>query len=312
MSANLANLLVFAMIWAGTASLVVALLYVPLGSKQRALARLRDLSSSSEAPATIDTGFFGAVRTIVAGLGHLAVPRSGTARQALQNRMIQSGIRGNRAMYLFRGSQIVAAAVAAVAVWALLHFVVKLPVNKSIYFVAGGLLLGVVIPSFILDNLRKRRQSALRAGLPDALDMMVLCLEGGISLNAAIQRVTEELQPVHPKLAAEFGVVQREMQLGSSAGEAIRKFAERYQLGDVQNLASVLLQSEHFGASIVKALRVHADTCRQDRQSQAEEIAQRAAVMILFPTLLCIFPAIFIVILGPAAFQISEMMTNMR
>ncbi|HEX3315964.1 MAG TPA: type II secretion system F family protein [Gemmataceae bacterium] len=312
MSAHLANLLVFSMIWAGTAALVVALLCVPLGSKQRALARLRDLSSAAETPATNDTGFFGAVRTIVAGLGHLAVPRTGTARQALQNRMIQSGIRGNRAMYLFRGSQIVAAGAVAVAVWAVLHFVVKLPANKSIYFVAGGLMLGVVIPSFLLDNLRKRRQAALRAGLPDALDMMVLCLEGGISLNAAIQRVNEELQPVHPKLAAEFGIVQREMQLGSSAGEAIRKFAERYQLTDVQNLASVLLQSEQFGASIVKALRVHADTCRQDRQCQAEESAQRAAVMILFPTLLCIFPAIFIVILGPAAFQISEMMTNMR
>jgi tight adherence protein C len=312
MSANLANLLVFTMIWAGTAALVVALLYVPLGSKQRALARLRDLSNAPDPTATNDTGLFGAVRTIVAGLGHLAVPRGGPARQALQNRMIQSGLRGGRAVYLFRGSQIVAAAIAAIAVWALLHFLVKWPINKSVYFVAGGLLLGVVIPSFVLDNLRKRRQSALRAGLPDALDMLVLCLEGGISLTAAIQRVTDELQQVHPFLANEFGIVQREMQLGASAGEAIRKFADRYQLADVQNLASVLLQSEHFGASIVKALRVHADTCRQDRQSMAEEIAQRAAVLILFPTLLCIFPAIFIVILGPAAFQIADMMANMR
>jgi tight adherence protein C len=312
MSANLANLLVFSMIWAGTAALVCALLYVPLGSKQRALARLRDLSSAEPATSTRDTGFLGAIRTLVAGLGHLAVPRGGKARQQLQNRMIQSGLRGSRAVYLFRGSQIVAAAAAAVAVWALLHFVVKLPINKSVFFVAGGLMLGVVIPSFVLDHLRKRRQTALRNGLPDALDMLVLCVEGGISLSAAIQRVTDELQGVHPFLALEFGIVQREMQLGSSAGEAIRKFADRYQLADVQNLASVLLQSEHFGASIVKALRVHADTCRQDRQSQAEEIAQRAAVMILFPTLLCIFPAIFIVILGPAAFQIAEMMSNMH
>ena len=312
MSANLANLLVFSMIWAGTAALVCALLYVPLGSKQRALARLRDLSNAPEPTATNDTGLFGAVRTIVAGLGHLAVPRGGKARQALQNRMIQSGLRGNRAVYLFRGSQIVAAGAAAAVVWALLHFLVKLPINKSVFFVAGGLMLGVVIPSFVLDHLRKRRQASLRSGLPDALDMLVLCVEGGISLTAAIQRVTDELQQVHPFLAVEFGIVQREMQLGSSAGEAIRKFADRYELPEVQNLASVLLQSEHFGASIVKALRVHADTCRQDRQSQAEEIAQRAAVLILFPTLLCIFPAIFIVILGPAAFQIAEMMTNMQ
>jgi tight adherence protein C len=312
LTANLGNLLVFSLIWAGTAALVVGLLYVPLGSKQRALARLRDLSSAADSTPTIDTGLFGLVRTIVAGIGHLAVPRNGPARQALQNRLIQSGIRGNRGVYLFRGSQVVAAAVCAVAILALFQFVFRVPVNKSVYFVAGGIFLGVVIPSLILDNLKKRRQATLRAGLPDALDMLVLCLDGGISLTAAIQRVTEELKVVHPLLASEFAIVQREMQLGSSAGEAIRKFADRYQLADVQNLASVLLQSEHFGASIVKALRVHADTCRQERQSQAEEIAQRAAVLILFPTLLCIFPAIFIVILGPAAFQIAEMMTNMH
>ena len=109
-----------------------------------------------------------------------------------------------------------------------------------------------------------------------------------------------------------MALVQREMQLGLTAGEAIRKFADRYQLADLQNLASVILQSEQFGASIGKALRVHADTSRQDRQHYAEEIAQRAAVKILFPTLLCIFPAIFIVILGPAAFQVAAMVAQMK
>src|SRR4029077_17248063 len=107
---------------------------------------------------------------------------------------------------------------------------------------------------------------------------------------AAIQRVTDELQGAHPLLAAEMNVVQREMQLGLSAGEALRKFGERSQLEDVVNLASVLLQSERYGASVVKALRIHADTCRHERQERAEEMAQKGAGKILFPRLLGLFP----------------------
>jgi tight adherence protein C len=215
-------------------------------------------------------------------------------------------------MYLFRGAQLALAIALTGVVFGLLTIVFKVGSQKAVFFAIGGGLLGVLVPSFWLDYYKKQRQATLRRALPDALDMIVLCLEGGISLTAAIQRVTDELQAAHPALAIEMGIVQREMQLGLSAGDALRKFADRYQLTDVQNLASVILQSEQFGASVVKALRVHADTSRQERQQYAEEMAQKATVKILFPTLLCIFPAIFIVILGPAAFQVAAMLAQMR
>src|SRR5262249_660115 len=109
-----------------------------------------------------------------------------------------------------------------------------------------------------------------------------------------------------------MNIVQREMQLGLTAGEALKKFGERCNLEEVRSLSSVLLQSERFGASVVKALRVHADSFRLERQQRAEEMAQKAAVKILFPTLVCIFPAIFIVILGPAARQIAGIFSGMR
>jgi tight adherence protein C len=142
--------------------------------------------------------------------------------------------------------------------------------------------------------------------------MLVLCLEGGISLTGAMQRVTAELQSAHPLLGAEMDLVQREMMLGVSVGDRLEKLGARTDLEEMRNLAAVIVQSERFGSSVVRALRIHADTLRQQRQQRAEELAQKAAVKILFPTLLCIFLAIFIVILGPAAFQILAIFSRMK
>jgi tight adherence protein C len=165
----------------------------------------------------------------------------------------------------------------------------------------------MIAPGLWLEQQVAKRHRLLRHSLPDALDMLVLCLEGGVSMTAAFQRVTSELKIVHPVLGAEMSIMQREIQLGLSAGEALKKLAERCGLSEVRDLANVWLQSERFGASMVKTLRIHAETGRQDRQMQIEEQAQKAAVKILFPTLLCIFPAIFIVLLGPAAYQIAAL-----
>jgi tight adherence protein C len=170
----------------------------------------------------------------------------------------------------------------------------------------------MIAPGLWLDYRKNSRQVSLRRGLPDALDMLVLCVEGGVSLTAGLQRVIAELHAAHPLLAAEMDLVQREMLLGVSAGEGLQKLAARADLEEMRNLASVIIQSERYGTSIVKALRIHADTLRQQRQQRAEEMAQKAAVKILFPTLLCIFPAIFIVILGPAAFQILAIFSRMK
>jgi tight adherence protein C len=122
--------------------------------------------------------------------------------------------------------------------------------------------------------------------------------------------VGAELRTAHPVLALELNIVQREIQMGSSPGEALQKMGVRTDLEEIRSLASVVTQAERFGASLVKSLRVHAETLRLKRQQHAEELAQKASVKILFPTLLLIFPAIFVVILGPAAFQIMEQMTQ--
>jgi tight adherence protein C len=177
-------------------------------------------------------------------------------------------------------------------------------------WVLGGCGFGLLAPSWWLSSKVKKRQGLLRNAFPDALDMIVLCLEGGATFSAAIQRIADELDTVHTELSTEINIVQRQMQLGLSAADALRKFAERCDLAEVRELALVLMQSERYGASLTKTLRGFVETARQDRQQQLEEKAQKAAVKILFPTLLCIFPAIFIVILGPAAFQIARMFSR--
>jgi tight adherence protein C len=166
---------------------------------------------------------------------------------------------------------------------------------------------GLLAPSLWLDARIARWQAALRRGLPDTMDMLVLCLEGGSSFSASFQCVLGELLRAHPELGGELEIVRHETLLGKTPGEAMQKFGRRCGLEEVTTLAAVLLQNERYGVSVAKALSLHADTMRQQRQQRAEELAQKAAVKILFPTLLCIFPAIFIVVLGPAAFQISRM-----
>jgi tight adherence protein C len=244
-------------------------------------------------------------------MGTPLLPTNAAQRGSLQKRLIQAGIYDRRVLPLLLGVKMLLMALPLV-LSVVLVLTGSLSPIRAVFAGILGIGLGMIAPGLWLDYLKSNRQTILRRALPDALDMLVLCLEGGISLTGAMQRVTTELHSAHPLLATELDLVQREMLLGVSAGEGLQKLAIRADLEEMRNLASVIIQSERFGTSIVKALRIHADTLRQQRQQRAEEQAQKAAVKILFPTLLCIFPAIFIVILGPAAFQILAIFSRMK
>jgi len=180
------------------------------------------------------------------------------------------------------------------------------PLLGLIYGVLAGVL-GTIVPSLWLDYRKGQRQTQIRRALPDALDVIVTCVDAGLSLPAAISRVSKELRSTHPMLAVEMAICQREIQLGTSTGNALRRFSQRFDLEELRSLASVIQQAEKFGASITNALRVHADSLREKRFQRAEEMAQKAAVKIVFPTILCIFPALFIVLAGPAVTRIFVM-----
>lgn len=244
-------------------------------------------------------------------MGTPLLPTNEDHRTQLRRRLIAAGIYDRNALAVLMGVKMLLIA-APLLLSVLLALSGVLSPTRAAFAGIVGLGLAMIAPGLWLDYCKKVRQSSLRRALPDALDMLVLCVEGGVSLNASVQRVTAELHTAHPLLGAEMDLVQREMMLGVSVGEGLQKLAARTDLEELRNLAAVIVQSERYGTSVVKALRIHAETLRTQRQQRAEEMAQKAAVKILFPTLLCIFPAVFIVILGPAAFQLLAIFSRMK
>ena len=300
------NLVVFL----ATSGLVLAFFIWRNRDLWQTTARMRGLGATPrERPAANGLG-----KLLLARLPHVGTPLLPTNeahRSRLRQRLLEAGIYDRSALALMMSVKMVLMAAPLALSAALALSGVFSPSRAAI---AGllGLGLGTIAPGLWLDYCKRSRQSSLRRALPDALDMLVLCVEGGVSLSGAMQRVTAEISTAHTLLGAELDLAQREMMLGVSVGEGLQKMAVRTDLEELRNLASVIVQSERFGTSVVKALRIHADTLRLQRQQRAEELAQKAAVKILFPTLLCIFPAAFIVILGPAAFQLMAIFSRMK
>lgn len=186
------------------------------------------------------------------------------------------------------------------------------PIMHGLIYGLLASVIGILGPNLWLNWRRARRQTELRRALPDALDMIVLCLDGGLSLQAALQRVGGEIRMVSALLADELGIVLREIHLGRSTGEALRQFADRCNLEEVRSLASVILQSERLGASVAKALHVHAESLRMKRLHRAEELAYTAGTKMLIPLILFIFPVLLYVVAGPAMFHIIDLFSSIQ
>ena len=290
-------------------SLVLLVSLLVGGRRTRLDSRLRDLSGQG-GPA-MDTITLGKIAsTTLPRMGTPFIPTDEGERTKLQTRLIHAGLYRRQAMVVFLGVKVLLIAPAFLCVAASLMGVVTLWQGLIIGLCLG--IGGLIGPSFWLDRMKRKRQSNFRRALPDALDVLVICLEGGLSLAAGLRRVSTELRTAHPALASELAIVQREVQLGLTSGEALKKMGERSDLEEVRSLASVILQSERLGASLVKSLRVHAESLRLKRYQRAEEKAAVAATKVLFPTLLFILPAVFVVVLGPAAFRLIEMFGKMK
>jgi tight adherence protein C len=300
-------------VWAGflVVSSLVLLVYLLLsGRKTRADTRLDELSGRGGLGADLDP-MAQAARSALPKLGAPLLPKSEEERTRLQTRLIRAGLYSRQALAVFLGvKMLLIAGPTFIGLAAALLGLVSFQTGLIGGAIAG--IGGIVGPSFWLDRMKTSRQTSFRRSLPDALDVLVICLEGGLSLAGAFRRVAGELRDAHPLLASELNIVQREVQLGRSEGEAMRQFADRTDLEEMRSLAAVITQTERFGAGLVKALRVHAENLRTKRIQYAEEMAQKAATKMLFPTVFFIMPSIFIVILGPAAIQIMATLENLK
>jgi tight adherence protein C len=175
---------------------------------------------------------------------------------------------------------------------------------------SGMALTGWVFPRVYLSRRAVARRMEIQKSLPDALDLMVVCVESGMGLNQALLHVSEEIGPVSAAMRAELALVNLEIQTGTPRDEALRHFADRTDLPDVRSLVAMLVQTDRFGTSIARSLRLHAETMRTRRRQRAEEAAAKTTIKLVFPLVLFIFPAMFVVILGPALLHIIEQLRN--
>jgi tight adherence protein C len=164
--------------------------------------------------------------------------------------------------------------------------------------------MGWLIPGWYVGSKRRKRSGDIQNVLADALDLLVACVEAGMGLNQAMVRVSEEIRNVSQALAEEFTMVNLEIRAGTPRGEALRNLARRTGSDDVEALVTSMIQTERFGTSIGRALRVQADTLRTKRRQRAEEAAAKTTIKLLFPLVLFIFPALFVVVLGPGVIQV--------
>jgi tight adherence protein C len=272
--------------------------------------RLEGLKGPS-APTIGDTRLSVLARSALSKLGSPLLPNEEAQRTRLQTRLLHAGIYNPRALVTFLGIKMLLMFLPVIIGLLCLILHIGPRPHVLLWGLLGGLV-GMFAPGLWVDYLKSRRQATLRRALPDFLDLVGTCLQAGLSLPAAFQRVATELRLAHPVLADELMIAGREIMLGCSTGDALRQFGDRCGLEEVRSLASVIHQAERFGAGIAKSLRVHAEALRAQRLMQAEEMAQKAAVRIVFPTLLFIFPAIFMVLAGPAVFQVLELLNNLE
>jgi tight adherence protein C len=246
-------------------------------------------------------------RNALPKMGKVIVPENEAERTQLRARLLHAGLYNRQAMYVLLGVKFI---LLILGVTSGIGLMVSglLPLHLALLVAALLFVIAFIGPSFWLDKRKTNRQTILRRSLPDALDVLVICLEGGLALQSALKRVSGEVRSVHRELAEELLIVDREIQLGRSPGESLWHMAQRTDMEEILGLASVINQSERFGASLSKSLRTHSETLRLKRKQKAEERAQKASTKILVPTLLFIFPAIFVVLLAPAVYQIKAVL----
>src|ERR1022692_330628 len=229
------------------------------------------------------------------------LPKSQAEISVALQRLTRAGFRNESAVRIFYGYKVfVPLALCAVALLSGLA-------SLSPFFVYASCLgMGFLAPDFWLGRKIKNRQKRMERGLPDVLDLLVICIEAGLSLDQATARTAQELKNAQPELCDELGIVVLEQRAGRPRSEAWKHMAERTDIDCIRNLVSMLVQSEQLGTSVGKTLRTHSDTLRLQRVQAVEEAAAKLTIKLLFPLVFFIFPALFLVILGPPGISMAQ------
>jgi tight adherence protein C len=235
------------------------------------------------------------------------VPISAVEALKLQKQLMQAGYRSPDAATAFRAIQITLL-IAIPSMVMTVCFILDRPLNNFLVWGLIGAALGFYLPRYILRKITLARQQRITWALADAMDLMVVSVEAGLGLNAALNRVGEELKDLHHDMHYEIELVNLEIRVGRSREEALRNLAERTGVDDIRAFVALLIQADRFGSSIAKAVRVFADSLRTKRRQRAEQASQKAALKLIFPLTLFLFPVIILVILGPAVLNLIDLL----
>lgn len=289
--------------------------------KPRAVERLDELKNPRARRAEAETGGPAVKKTDAMtkviekaspALAAPLTPKSDLEKSKLKMRLANAGFRGESAGNIFLGIKFLSLVIGLMLGGGGVLTVSGLS-QKSLIIaivIAGGMF---YLPEVGLWFLVSRRQQAIFLGLPDALDLMVVCVEAGLGLDQAMRKVSEEMKGNFPVIAEEFGLANFQLQMGRPRAEVLHELGVRTGVADLRSLAGVLIQADKFGSSIAQALRVQSDSMRTRRRQLAEEKAAKTAVKLIFPLVIFIFPGIFVVLVGPAAItMINDMFPMMK
>jgi tight adherence protein C len=238
------------------------------------------------------------------------VPRSPKEMGPLRLRLVQAGYRRDEALTIFFGIRVL------FALGLFMFFSTSIIARPNMTMALAGLGAGYVLPGMVLARLAKRRAHKIRLSLADALDLLVVSVEAGLGLDQAMSRVAAELNFAYPQLSEELKLINLELRAGKPRAEALRNLADRTGVDDLSSLVTMLIQTDKFGTSVAQSLRVYSETLRTKRRQRAEEAAAKTGVKMVFPLVFCIFPAIWVVTIGPAAIRfmtvLFPMIENMK
>ena len=241
--------------------------------------------------------------------GKMNQPSNIEETRVARRQLITAGYRSAKAPVFFAGAKLFLAATMTVLIALVPVKFLGFPTfSKLIFYYVLAAAFGYYAPIIWLKRAIAERKDALQRAIPDALDLMVVCVEAGLGLDQAIARVGEEVKRTHPVLSDELNLLAMELRTGMSRQEALRNFANRTDMEEVSHLVAMLVQTDRFGTSIGQALRVHADAMRTTRRLKAEELAAKLPVKLLFPLIFFIFPSMFIVLIGPACIKIVRVL----
>lgn len=298
-------MLIFSALVFTSVSMALIGLYAWL-TPNRTQQRLRDLSVDAEKDDWIES-----VVNAMGPFAKLSTPTGDWESSPLRTRFITAGIRNRNAPTIFFGAKTLLPLVSAFGMFMLLSYSTQTSGNTLIFFVIVAALIGCYLPNVVLATIIRRRKREIFENFPDAADLMLVCVEAGLGLDAGLSRVAEEIKIKSMVLAEELHLTNLEMRAGATREKSLRNLALRTGIEEIGTFATMLVQADKFGTSIGDSLRVFSEDLRQKRQVRAEELAAKVPTKMLVPLVLFIFPSIIMVILGPALIQILRVILPM-